>query len=209
MYEGKGGPVPAAEPSGSTLYALDASLAMTAKLAELPNGESIVWAGFTPDTVLVSGKSSSYLAQISASGTITAENPGDAVAADALLPWKDGGFAAFRQETAGEMTLSLYDSSRNMTAERRFGSDYSGTLESLQSYIALPEKNLLGFAADDSYCLYAENNGEIEYCLSIFLTDWAWNARAFEQNGYLCIADRREALVYLPDTLEAAASFLF
>ena len=71
------------------------------------------------------------------------------------------------------------------------------------------EKNLLGFAADDSYCLYAENNGEIEYCLSVFLTDWAWNARAFEQNGYLCIADRREAFVYLPDTLESAASFLF
>ena len=36
-----------------------------------------------------------------------------------------------------------------------------------------------------------------------------WNARAFEQNGYLCIADRREAFVYLPDTLESAASFLF
>ena len=52
-------------------------------------------------------------------------------------------------------------------------------------------------------------NGEIEYCLSVFLTDWAWNARAFEQNGYLCIADRREAFVYLPDTLESAASFLF
>ncbi len=54
-----------------------------------------------------------------------------------------------------------------------------------------------------------KNNGEIEYCLSVFLTDWAWNARAFEQNGYLCIADRREAFVYLPDTLESAASFLF
>ena len=116
----------------------------------------------------------------------------------------DGGVSS-----AGQMALALYDSSLKKTAERTFGSDYSSTLESLQSYIVLPEKNLLGFAADDSYCLYAENNGEIEYCLSVFLTDWAWNARAFEQNGYLCIADRREAFVYLPDTLESAASFLF
>lgn len=70
-------------------------------------------------------------------------------------------------------------------------------------------KTFSALPPDDSYCLYAENNGEIEYCLSVFLTDWAWNARAFEQNGYLCIADRREAFVYLPDTLESAASFLF
>ncbi len=209
MYEGKGGPVPAAEPSGSTLYALDASLAVTAELSQLPDGGSIVWAGFTPETVLLSGDTGSYIADLSASGAITASSGGDAIAADALLPWKNGGFAAFRHETAGQMVLSLYDSSLKKTAERTFGSDYSSTLESLQSYIVLPEKNLLGFAADDSYCLYAENNGEIEYCLSVFLTDWAWNARAFEQNGYLCIADRREAFVYLPDTLENAASFLF
>lgn len=209
MYEGKGGPVPAAEKSGSTLYMLDASLAVTAQLSELPDGSSIVWAGFMPETVLLSGDTGSYIADLSASGAITASSGGDAIAADALLPWKNGGFAAFRHETAGQMVLSLYDSSLKKTAERTFGSDYSSTLESLQSYIVLPEKNLLGFAADDSYCLYAENNGEIEYCLSVFLTDWAWNARAFEQNGYLCIADRREAFVYLPDTLENAASFLF
>ena len=159
--------------------------------------------------MLLSGDTGSYIADLSASGAITASSGGDAIAADALLPWKNGGFAAFRHETAGQMVLSLYDSSLKKTAERTFGSDYSSTLESLQSYIVLPEKNLLGFAADDSYCLYAENNGEIEYCLSVFLTDWAWNARAFEQNGYLCIADRREAFVYLPDTLENAASFLF
>lgn len=45
------------------------------------------------------------------------------------------------------MALALYDSSLKKTAERTFGSDYSSTLESLQSYTVLPEKNLLGFAA--------------------------------------------------------------
>ncbi len=209
MYEGKGAPVPAAEPSGSTLYALDASLAVTAKLSELPDGSSIVWAGFTPDTVLLSGENGSYIADFSVPGSITASSGGNAIAADALLPWKNGGFAAFRHETAGQMVLSLYDASLKKTAERTFGSDYSSTLESLQSYIVLPEKNLLGFAADDSYCLYAENNGEIEYCLSVYLNDWAWNARAFEQNGFLCIADRREVFMYLPDTLENTVSFSF
>lgn len=209
MYEGKGGPVPAAEKSGSTLYMLDASLAVTAQLSELPDGSSIVWAGFTADAVLLSGEKGSYIADFSVSGSITASGSGDAIAADALLPWKNGGFAAFRHESAGQMVLSLYDASLKKTAERTFGSDYSSTLESLQSYIVLPEKNLLGFAADDSYCLYAENSGEIEYCLSVYLNDWAWNARAFEQNGFLCIADRREVFVYLPDTLENTASFSF
>ena len=209
MYEGKGGPVPAAEKSGSTLYMLDASLAVTAQLSELPDGSSIVWAGFMPETVLLSGEKGSYIADFSVSGSITASGSGDAIAADALLPWKNGGFAAFRHESAGQMVLSLYDALLKKTAERTFGSDYSSTLESLQSYIVLPEKNLLGFAADDSYCLYAENSGEIEYCLSVYLNDWAWNARAFEQNGFLCIADRREVFVYLPDTLENTASFSF
>ncbi len=209
MYEGKGEPVPAAEPSGSTLYALDDSLAVTAKLSELPDGSGIVWAGFTPDAVLLSGEKGSYIADFSVPGSITASSSGDAIAADALLPWKNGGFAAFRHAAAGQMVLSLYDASLKKTAERTFGSDYSSTLESLQSYIVLPEKNLLGFAADDSYCLYAENNGEIEYCLSVYLNDWAWNARAFEQNGYLCIADRREVFIYLPETLENTASFSF
>lgn len=207
MYEGKGGPVPAAEKSGSTLYMLDASLAVTAQLSELPDGSGIIWAGFTPDAVLLSGEKGSYIADFSVPGSITASSSGDAIAADALLPWKNGGFAAFRHEAAGQMVLSLYDASLKKTAERTFGSDYSSTLESLQSYIVLPEKNLLGFAADDSYCLYAENSGEIEYCLSVYLNDWAWNARAFEQNGFLCIADRREVFVYLPDTLENTASF--
>ena len=209
MYEGKGEPVPAAEPSGSTLYALDDCLAVTAKLSELPDGSGINWAGFTPDAVLLSGEKGSYIADFSVPGSITASSSGDAIAADALLPWKNGGFAAFRHEAAGQMVLSLYDASLKKTAERTFGSDYSSTLESLQSYIVLPEKNLLGFAADDSYCLYAENNGEIEYCLSVYLNDWAWNARAFEQNGFLCIADCREVFVYLPDTLENTASFSF
>ncbi len=209
MYVGKGGPAPAAEQTGSALYTLDAALTVTAKLSELPNGDGILWAGFTPETVLLSGENGSCIADLSVPGTITAVPGGDAILADALLPWKNGGYAAFRHESAGQMALALYDSSLKKTAERTFGSDYSSTLESLQSYIVLPEKNLLGFAADDSYCLYAENNGEIEYCLSVFLTDWAWNARAFEQNGYLCIADRREVFVYLPDTLDSAASFLF
>ena len=209
MYEGNGGTVPAAEKRGSTLYMLDASLAVAAQLSELPDGSSIVWAGFTPETVLLSGEKASYIADFSVPGSITASGSGDAIAADALLPWKNGGFAAFRHEGAGQMVLSIYDTSLKKTAERTFGSDYSSTLESLQSYIVLPEKNLLGFAADDSYCLYAENNGEIEYCLSVYLNDWAWNARAFEQNGFLCIADRREVFVYLPDTLENTASFSF
>ena len=209
MYEGKGEPVPAAEKSGSTLYMLDASLAVTAHLSELPDGSGIIWAGFTPDAVLLSGEKGSYIADFSVPGSITASSSGDAIAADALLPWKNSGVAAFRHAAAGQMILSLYDASLKKTAERTFGSDYSSTLESLQSYIVLPEKNLLGFAADDSYCLYAENNGEIEYCLSVYLNDWAWNARAFEQNGFLCIADRREVFVYLPDTLENTASFSF
>ena len=209
MYDGADSPTPASEQTGSTLYMLDAGLSVTAKLSGLPDGGNIVWAGFTPETVLLSGENSSYIANLSVPGTVTAVSGGDAILADALLPWKNGGHAAFRHESAGQMVLSLYDSSLKKTAERKFGSDYSSTLESLQSYIVLPEKNLLGFAADDSYCLYAENNGEIEYCLSVFLTDWAWNARAFEQNGYLCIVDRREAFVYLPDTLENAAVFLF
>lgn len=208
-YEGESGQTLAAERSGGALYALDVSLTVTAALSELPNGDGILWAGFTPEAVLLSGENSSYTADLSVPGTINAALGGDAIAADALLPWKNGGYAAFRHEGAGQMVLSLYDSSLKKTAERTFGSDYSGTLESLQSYIVLPEKNLLGFAADDSYCLYAENNGEIEYCLSVFLSDWAWNARAFEQNGYLCIADRREVSVFLPDTLENAAVFLF
>lgn len=209
MYEGKSDPVPASERSGGAVYTLNASLTVTASLSELPDGGSIVWAGFMPEEVLLSGESGSYIADLSVPGTITASSGGDAILADVLLPWKDGGFAGFRHEGAGQMTLALYDSSRKKTSERTFGSDYSSTIESLQSYIVLPEKNLLGFAADDSYCLYAENNGEIVFCTSVFLTDWAWNARAFEQNGYLCIADRREVTVYLPDTLENAASFLF
>ena len=209
MYEGKSDPVPASERSGGAVYTLNASLTVTASLAELPDGGSIVWAGFMPEEVLLSGESGSYIADLSVPGTITASSGGDAILADVLLPWKDGGFAGFRHEGAGQMTLALYDSSRKKTSERTFGSDYSSTIESLQSYIVLPEKNLLGFAADDSYCLYAENNGEIVFCTSVFLTDWAWNARAFEQNGYLCIADRREVTAYLPDTLENAASFLF
>ncbi len=208
-YEGTDSQIPASEQAGSALYTLDASLTVTAKLSDLPDGGSILWAGFAPETVILSGENSSYTVDLSVPGRITAVSGGDAILADALLPWKNGGYAAFRHESAGQMVLSLYDSSLKKTAERTFGSDYSSTLESLQSYIVLPEKNLLGFAADDSYCLYAENNGEIEYCLSVFLTDWAWNARAFEQNGYLCIADRREVSVFLPDTLENAASFLF
>ncbi len=209
MYNGPDSTVPASEQAGSALYTLDASLAVTAKFSDLPDGGNIVWAGFMPENVRLSGENSSYTADFSVPGTIAAVSVGDAILADALLPWKNGGYAAFRHESTGQMVLSLYDSSLKKTAERTFGSDYSSTLESLQSYIVLPEKNLLGFAADDSYCLYAENNGEIEYCLSVFLTDWAWNARAFEQNGYLCIADRREVSVFLPNTLENAASFLF
>ncbi len=149
-------PAPAAEQTGSALYTLDAALTVTAKLSALPNGDCILWAGFTPETVLLSGENGSCTADLSVPGTITALPGGDAILADALLPWKNGGYAAFRHESAGQMALALYDSSLKKTAERTFGSDYSSTLESLQSYIALPEKNLLGFAADDSYCLYAE-----------------------------------------------------
>ena len=183
MYVGKSDPAPAAEQTGSALYTLDAALTVTAKLSALPNGDGILWAGFTPETVLLSGENGSCIADLSVPGTITAVPGGDAILADALLPWKNDGYAAFRHESAGQMALVLYDSSLKKTAERTFGSDYSSTLESLQSYIVLPEKNLLGFAADDSYCLYAENNGEIEYCLSVFLTDWAWNARALNRTA--------------------------
>ena len=54
-------------------------------------------------------------------GTITAVPGGDAILADALLPWKNGGYAAFRHESAGQMALALYDSSLKKTAERTFG----------------------------------------------------------------------------------------
>lgn len=194
---------------GRMLYTLDTALSVTAKLSELPDGSGIAWAGFTPESVLLSGETGSYIADLSVPGTITALPGGDAVAADALLPWISGGYAAFRSETAGQMTLALYDAALRKTAEHTFGSDHSGTLESLQSYITLPSRNLLGFSADDSYCLYAEQNGEIVFCQNLFLNDWAWNARAFEQNGLLCIADRKEVLVLRPDTLETAASFSF
>lgn len=209
LYTGKDSAVPAAQSAGSSLCVLDASLAVTDSLSELPNGENIVWAGFTPETILLSGTESSARVEVSASGAVAAVSGGEAIAADALLPWKDGGFAAFRNESAGQLVLSLYDSSLKKNAERTFGSDYSSTLESLQSYIALPEKNLLGFAADDSYCLYAENDGSIAYCMSVFLSDWAWNSRAFEQNGYLTIVDRQEIYVYRVDTLENVAYFSF
>lgn len=59
MYEGKGGPVPAAERSGGVVYTLDPSLTVTAALSELPDGGSIVWAGFMPEDVLLSGENSS------------------------------------------------------------------------------------------------------------------------------------------------------
>lgn len=59
MYVGKGGPAPAAEQTGSALYTLDAALTVTAKLSELPNGDGILWAGFTPETVLLSGENGS------------------------------------------------------------------------------------------------------------------------------------------------------
>ena len=209
VYEGTKEIVTTAERSGGSVYALNDSLSVTSTLAELPNNESIVWAGFTPDTVLVSGNSCSYIAQFSNQTAVLAENAGDTIAADVLMPWKGGGFAAFRQENAGEMTLSLYDSARRKTAERRFGSDYSSTLESLQSYIVLPENNILGFASDDSYCLYTENNSELQHAQSIYLTDWAWNARTFARNGILCIADCREAILCLADTLEVITSIPF
>ena len=196
------------ELSGGILCLLDDSLVCTAKLDALPDGSAVTWAGAASGTLLVSGESTSYAVD-AVSLTISGEIGGDPLDADVLLPWKDGGFAAFRQDAAGQMTLSLCDASLAKTAERTFGSDFSGTLENLASYIALPEKNLLGFAADDSYCLYSEQNGEITFAADIFLTDWSRNARAVEQDGRLAVIDTKEIILCDPDTLETVTTLTF
>ena len=195
--------------SGTCLYALDSSLACTASLSKLPNGENIVWAGFASDKVLLSGESASYIADVSASDNIAVSDGGDPMQADVLLSWTNGGYAAFRSESAGKLTLCLYDSSLKKTAERTFGSDYSSTLESTQSYMSLPEKNILGFSADDSYCLYTENNGEIEFVKNFFLNDWAWYARAAEQGENILLADRRELKIISAETFDVVTEYTF
>ncbi len=196
------------ELSGGLVCLLDDSLTCTAKLDALLDGSAVTWAGAASDSLLISGESASYTAD-AATLTISGETVGDPLDADVLFPWKDGGFAAFRQDEAGQMTLALYDASLTKTAERTFGSDFSRTLENLASYIALPEKNLLGFAADDSYCLYSEQNGEITFAADIFLTDWSRSARAIEKDARLAIIDTKEIILYDPDTLETVTTLTF
>ena len=102
MYVGKGGPAPAAEQTGSALYTLDAALTVTAKLSELPNGDGILRAGASRRKPCCSPARTDPAPPISPfPALITAVPGGDAILADALLPWKNGGYAAFRHESAG------------------------------------------------------------------------------------------------------------
>lgn len=213
LYPVEGGNMPFAlkeSHSGVNITLLDDTLSLLGKVSLDLNREDIRWIGFLEDRVIISltdGDRSLPVIFADPAVPIVGEDLPEYVTALAVHPWGQDGFTAFSQEEPGKMTLTIYDTRFNILAQRSFGSDFSSTLENTRGYLSHGEENLIGFSADDSYCLYGFNAGEgIVFRADAFLRDWAWNARGFCQGDYLYVADKRELCVAPVGNLSAFLS---
>lgn len=202
LYPVEGGDQPYAleeELTGADIILMDDMLSPAGKVSLGVNGTDIRWVGFLGDSAIVSltdGKRSLPVTFSDPAAPAVGEDLPEYVTALAIRPWGENGFTAFSQEEAGELTLTVYDAGFNALARRGFGSDFSSTLENTRGYLSNGEENLIGFSADDSYCLYGYTPGEgIVFWADAFLQDWAWNARGFCVEDRVYVADKRELCV--------------
>lgn len=192
---------------GALLSLLNEDMEPLGSLGTLPKDEAISWAGFLPGGVILTGEEGhSFRADLSDpawpdAGTRLKQE----IRADALHPWGEDGLIAFTQTEPGRLSLTVYDADLKAMAGRDFGSDFSSTLENVRGYFTDYEKGLIGFTADDSYCFYTVTEDALSFVNSVYLEDWAWNARAFADEDALYVADTGEVLVYSTDGTEQTA----
>jgi len=189
---------------GSALYLLDASLRPAGKISA---GEDapIRWAGFLGDkAVLTLTDGDSLLVDLKDLPEDLSDLPAVAtVEAQAVRSFGEKGYTAFYRTGARKLSLTLYDEKMSALAARAFGSDHSSTLENAHGYIADGDANVVSFSADDSYCIYGYDKSEgLYFRSSVYLDDWAWNARGFRRGEFFYVADTKEIAVLTVSDLE-------
>ena len=198
--------------SGTAIYILDGDLNQAAKADFPANSEEIQWIGYFGDKAIVSLRDGETSIPVEFAGTAapTVGTPlADYVTAIAAHPWRDDGYTAFALESSGKLTLTVYDSNFKLLSRRSFGSDHTSTLEHIERYLSDGEENLMGFTADDGYCLYGySTEWGIFFREDVFLNDWTWNARGFYRDGYFYVADKREMFVLSIDNLQKNLAYL-
>ena len=191
--------------TGTRIASLDTE-AGEGKALELPATRAKVqWVGLLKDcAVFTAEDGQSYLCLHDGDDVQPLEEP---LRGGTILPWGDEGYMAFYRTDGSAMTLSVRDEQLQEVASRSFGSDHSNTLESRRSYYTDAQANILGFAADDSYCFYGFSEEEgLYFRTDVFLKDWAWNARLLRVGDYLIVADTVETYVYDESTLQLLSS---
>ena len=165
--------------------------------------EVITWAGLLDQKIVyTTQQGSSFLIRMDAD-TPASELLASPVSGEAILPLSDDGSIAFFKAQNSRLTLSIRDPEMRERAARTFGSDHSNTLESHRCYFFDSQAELLGFAADDSYCFYSlSENSELTFRANIFLQDWAWNARAFRIGGKIAVVDTQEVFLLDPESMK-------
>ena len=181
--------------TGSAVYLLDNELSVRGKISAAVDQPQICWVGFLQDrAALTTDDGKSMLCSLTDPPADLADLPKEnGLAADAVRTYGDMGFTAFYQSDPGKLELTIYDEKLKAMDTCIFGSDHSSTLENTRGYTTDGNADIIGFSADDSYCLYGFDKKEgLYFRTDVFLNDWAWNARGISGDKYFYIADSRE-----------------
>ena len=177
---------------------LDEGLNTVGKISGDPEAAQIRWIGFLGEkAVLTMTDDSSVVADmLNPPEDVSALPKVGEVEAVAIRSFGENGYTAFYRSEARKLRLTIYDGKMAAMDSRDFGSDHSSTLENVHGYMADGIANIIAFSADDSYCFYGFDKKEgLYFRSSVFLDDWAWNARGYRSGEYFYVADTKELVV--------------
>ena len=183
---------------GTAVYLLDEGLNTVGKISGDPEAAQIRWIGFLGEkAVLTMTDDSSVVADmLDPPEDVSALPKVGEVEAVAIRSFGENGYTAFYRSEARKLRLTIYDGKMAAMDSRDFGSDHSSTLENVHGYMADGIANIIAFSADDSYCFYGFDKKEgLYFRSSVFLDDWAWNARGYRSGEYFYVADTKELVV--------------
>ncbi len=111
------------------------------------------------------------------------------VSADLAAAWNSDSYLFFRRSADGITKLSVWGEGRGEFASRTFAGDFISAVDHPESFMILPDKNIIAFPAEDSYCVFRlDGSDSIVLSVDAYSSGPAGGMSAALSDRYLFIA---------------------